>query len=105
MKVFIGLVVVIAIVWLLGAAIQGILYETALTSRRIWLFTWWFEKFAFGMVVGFGLGAIATWLGLRGRDRSPAPTGHGHPGRDHAQRTEEELAAMKRELSASDTDG
>jgi hypothetical protein len=102
-KVFIGLLVVIAVVWLLGAAVQGILYETALTSRRIWLFTWWFERFAFGMVVGFGLGAIATWLTLRGRDRSPAPTGHRRRGRDHAQRTEEELAALKRELS--DTDG
>jgi ABC-type nickel/cobalt efflux system permease component RcnA len=104
-RVFIGLLVVIAVVWLLGAAVQGILYATALTSHRIWLFTWWFERFAFGMVVGFGLGAIATWLALRGRDRSPTPTGHGHRARDHAQRTEEELATLKKELSASDTDG
>jgi hypothetical protein len=57
------------------------------------------------MVVGFGLGALATWLALRRRDRSPAAMGHGRPGRDHTQRTEEELAALKRELSASDTDG
>jgi ABC-type multidrug transport system fused ATPase/permease subunit len=104
-RVFLGLLAVIAVVWLLGAAVQGILFEAALTSRRIWLFTWWFERFAFGVVVGFGLGALATWLALRGRNRSTAPTRPRRSGHDQAERTEEELAALKRELSASDIDG
>lgn len=104
MRAFVALIGVLAVIWLLGAVTQGILFTTAVTTRRIWLFTWWFEKFAFGVVIGFALGAVLTWLALRRRNGSTAPVGHHRSGRDHAERTEEELAALRRELSASDTD-
>jgi type VI protein secretion system component VasK len=103
-RAFVALIGVLAVIWLLGAVAQGILFTTAVTTRRIWLFTWWFEKFAFGVVIGFALGAVLTWLALRRGNGSTAPVGHRRSGRDHAERTEEELAALRRELSASDTD-
>jgi hypothetical protein len=103
-RVFFVLVAVVAVIWLLGAAVQGILIETAVTTRRIWLFTWWFEKFAFGMVVGFAIGAVVTWLALRRGPPTFTPARQRDPARDHAKRTEEELAALREELSASDTD-
>jgi hypothetical protein len=92
-------IAVLAGIWLVGAAAQGILWATSLTSRRIWFFTWWFEKFAFGMVVGLALGAFLTWLALRGR------TGNiPRRRRSHAERTEEELAALREELSIPESD-
>jgi hypothetical protein len=101
-RAFVALIGVLAVIWVLGAVAQGILFTTAVTTRRIWLFTWWFEKFAFGVVVGFALGAVVTWLALRNR---PASGGRdGTRPRDHAARTEEELAALRAELSASDAD-
>jgi len=103
-KVFLGVVVVAAAVWLLGAAVQGILFETAMTTRRIWLFTWWFEKFAFGMVVGFVLGAVVTWFAFQKRNAPARSTAGGGPSHSPADRADEELAALRRELSASDTD-
>jgi hypothetical protein len=90
-------IAVLAAIWLVGAAVQGILFTTALTSRRIWFFTWWFEKFAFGMVVGLVLGAFLTWLALRGRS-ADTPRRR----RTHAERREEELAALREELSLPD---
>jgi hypothetical protein len=104
MRAFVALIGVLAVIWLLGAVAQGILFTTAVTTRRIWLFTWWFEKFAFGVIVGFALGVVVTWLALRNR---PAPRLGGRqrtPARDHAERTEEELAALRAELSASKPD-
>ena len=94
MRAVFAVIAVLAAVWLIGAAVQGILFTTALTSRRIWFFTWWFEKFAFGMVVGLVLGAFLTWLALRGRSADV-------PRRrlTHAERKEEELAALREELS------
>jgi ABC-type nickel/cobalt efflux system permease component RcnA len=97
-RAFVAVIAVLAAIWLVGAAAQGILFATSLTSRRIWLFTWWFEKFAFGMVVGFALGAFITWLSLRGR------TGDIPRRRSHAERTEDELAALREELSIPDPD-
>ena len=101
MRAFVAVIAVLAGIWLLGAVAQGILFATAVTTRRIWLFTWWFEKFAFGVVVGFALGAVATWLALRNRSGSFA-SDRRSTARDHAQRTEEELAKLREELSASD---
>jgi NADH:ubiquinone oxidoreductase subunit 6 (subunit J) len=103
-RAFVALIGVLAVIWLLGAVTQGILFTTAMTTRRIWLFTWWFEKFAFGVVIGFALGAVVTWLALRNRSPSPIRGRQGTPARDHAARTEEELAALRAELSASDAD-
>jgi ABC-type nickel/cobalt efflux system permease component RcnA len=98
-RAFVAVIAVLAAIWLVGAAAQGILFATSLTSRRIWLFTWWFEKFAFGMVVGFALGAFITWLTLRGRS-GDVPRRR----RTHAERTEEELAALREELSIPERD-
>jgi hypothetical protein len=70
-RAFVVVVGLLVAVWLVGAVVQGLLFTTAATSRRIWLFTWWFEKFAFGVVVGFVLGAVVTWLALRRGSRSP----------------------------------
>jgi hypothetical protein len=103
-RAFVALIGVLAVIWLLGAVAQGILFTTAVTTRRIWLFTWWFEKFAFGLVVGFALGAVVTWLALRSRPASRLRGRHETPTRDHAARTEEELAALRAELSASKPD-
>ena len=99
MRAFVAVIAVLAAIWLVGAAAQGILFATSLTSRRIWLFTWWFEKFAFGMVVGFALGALITWLTLRGRS-GDIPRLR----RSHAERREEELAALREELSITEGD-
>ena len=99
MRAFVAVIAVLATIWLVGAAAQGILFATSLTSRRIWLFTWWFEKFAFGMVVGFALGALITWLTLRGRS-GDIPRRR----RSHAERTEEELTALREELSITEGD-
>ena len=55
-------------IWLLGALAQGLLLETSLTARRIWIFSWWFQKFALGVLVGFVLGYVACLA--RGRRRS-----------------------------------
>lgn len=104
MKAFVALLAVLAGIWLLGAVAQGLLFATSVTSRRIWLFTWWFEKFAFGIVVGFALGAVVTWLALHNRSGSSPGGRYRARRRDHAERTEEELAALRAELSASDTD-
>jgi hypothetical protein len=103
-KAFLALLGVLAGIWLLGAVAQGLLFATSVTTRRIWLFTWWFEKFAFGVVVGFALGAVLTWLALRNRSGSSRGGRDRTRGRDHAERTEEELAALRAELSASDAD-
>ena len=99
MRAFVAVIAVLAAIWLVGAVAQGILFATAVTSRRIWFFTWWFEKFAFGMVIGFALGAFLTWLSLRGRSGD-----NPRRRRTHAERTDEELAALREELSISDAD-
>lgn len=104
MKAFVALLAVFAGIWLLGAVAQGLLFATSVTSRRIWLFTWWFEKFAFGIVVGFALGAVVTWLALHNRSASSPGGRYRTLGRDQAEHTEEELAALRAELSASDAD-
>jgi hypothetical protein len=104
MRAFVAIIGVLAVIWLLGAVAQGILFTTAVTTRRIWLFTWWFEKFAFGVIVGFALGAVVTWLALRKRSGSIVPARRRRTGSEHVERTEEELAALRAELSASDTD-
>jgi hypothetical protein len=104
MRAFVALIGVLAVIWLLGAVTQGILFTTAVTTRRIWLFTWWFEKFAFGVVIGFALGAVVTWLALRNRSAPRLRRRHETPARDHATRTEEELAALRAELAARDAD-
>lgn len=100
MRAFATLIAVLAAIWLLGAAAQGILFGASLTTRRIWLFTWWFEKFAFGMVVGFVLGAVVTWFALHKRPRWPGSRRDADGGREHAERTEEELAALREELAS-----
>lgn len=52
--------------WLLGALVQGILLSTSLMAHKIWLFGWRWERFAYGLVIGFVLGyAAALMLGRR----------------------------------------
>lgn len=54
-------------VWLLGAILQGLLLRLSVTSHRVWLFQFWFEKFAWGLVAGFVLGFIACLAFVRRR--------------------------------------
>jgi hypothetical protein len=65
----IALVVVgtLVAVWLLGAMVQGVLLKASIASHRIWLFNFWFEKFALGVLVGFVLGCVAGFAVLRRR--------------------------------------
>jgi hypothetical protein len=48
--------------WLLGAVAQGLLVSTSLTARKIWLFTWLWERFALGLVIGLVIGFLAALL-------------------------------------------
>jgi hypothetical protein len=38
-----------------------------LTARKIWLFTWLWERFALGLVIGFALGFLVAVLTARRR--------------------------------------
>jgi ABC-type antimicrobial peptide transport system permease subunit len=51
--------------WVLGAVAQGLLISTSLTARKIWLFTWLWERFALGLVIGFVIGFLAAVLTRR----------------------------------------
>jgi hypothetical protein len=55
----------IVAVWLVSALAQGVLLQTSLTARKIWLFELWFEKFGLGLLVGFVLGFLACLAFLR----------------------------------------
>jgi uncharacterized membrane-anchored protein YhcB (DUF1043 family) len=48
--------------WVLGAVAQELLISTSLTARKIWLFTWLWERFALGLVIGFIIGFLAALL-------------------------------------------
>jgi hypothetical protein len=48
--------------WVLGAVAQGLLISTSLTARKIWLFTWLWERFALGLVIGFIIGFLTASL-------------------------------------------
>lgn len=53
--------------WLVGALAQGILVSTSLTARKIWLFTWLWERFALGLLIGFACGFVAALVMVRRR--------------------------------------
>lgn len=48
--------------WLLGTVAQGLLISTSLTARKIWFFTWLWERFALGLVIGLIIGFLAAML-------------------------------------------
>jgi hypothetical protein len=56
-------------VWLLGAMLQGLFLRLSVTSHKLWLFQFWFEKFAWGLVAGFLLGFVACFSLVRRRAR------------------------------------
>jgi hypothetical protein len=66
-RVFLFAVAAVAAMWLFGALVQGLLVSTSLTARKIWLFTWLWERFALGLVIGFALGFLAALLTSRRR--------------------------------------
>jgi hypothetical protein len=53
--------------WLLGTLAQGLLISTSLTARKIWFFTWLWERFALGLVIGLLIGYLAGLLAARRR--------------------------------------
>ena len=53
--------------WLLGAMLQGLFLRLSVTSHKVWLFQFWFEKFAWGLVAGFLLGFVACFSLVRRR--------------------------------------
>ncbi|HYY34637.1 MAG TPA: hypothetical protein VE693_13800 [Gaiellaceae bacterium] len=66
-RIFLWLVGVVVAMWIFGALVQGLLVSTSLTARKIWLFTWLWERFALGLLVGFALGFGAALLTARRR--------------------------------------
>lgn len=52
-----------------GKGRQGLLLRLSLASHKVWLFQFWFEKFAWGLVAGFVLGFAACLAFAR---RGPA---------------------------------
>ena len=53
--------------WLLGALVQGLLLRLSVASHKVWLFQFWFEKFAWGLVAGFLLCFVACLALVRRR--------------------------------------
>jgi hypothetical protein len=66
-RIFLWLVGLVAAMWVFGALVQGVLVSTSLTARKIWLFTWLWERFALGLLVGFALGFLAALFVSRRR--------------------------------------
>jgi hypothetical protein len=56
-------------VWILASVAQGLLISTSLTARKIWLFTWLWERFALGLLIGIVIGFVAALT--MGRRRVP----------------------------------
>jgi NhaP-type Na+/H+ and K+/H+ antiporter len=68
----VGRVILVAIcvllgLWLVGSVAQGLLVSTSLTARKIWLFTWLWQRFALGLVIGIVIGYIGAQLTSRRR--------------------------------------
>jgi hypothetical protein len=68
----VGRVILIAIcllvgLWLVGSVAQGLLLSTSLTARKIWFFTWLWQRFALGLVIGIVIGYVGAQLTGRRR--------------------------------------
>ena len=68
-RIFLWLIAAVAAFWVFGAVVQGVLVSTSLTARKIWLFTWLWERFALGLLIGFVLGFAVAVIAGRGRPR------------------------------------
>jgi hypothetical protein len=66
-RIFLFLVGLAVAMWIFGTLVQGVLVSTSLTARKIWLFTWLWERFALGLVIGFALGFLVAVLTARRR--------------------------------------
>jgi hypothetical protein len=55
--------------WIVASVTQGLLISTSVTARRIWLFTWLWERFALGLLIGIVIGFVAALA--MGRRRVP----------------------------------
>jgi hypothetical protein len=103
----------LAAIWLLGALAQGLFLSASRASGKLYLFTWWFEKFALGLIVGLVIGFALAWLVLRRRDDQEAPRQAGGRARRPSgeafdslvEKADGELAALKAELAASQRRG
>jgi hypothetical protein len=85
--------------WLLGALVQGLLVSLSLTTRRFFLFYWWFQRFGLGVVVGFVLGLLVAWLASERRsDESRRAVEE--PRADHLEEARRQLRALQEEVRA-----
>jgi hypothetical protein len=66
-RVILVAICVLVALWLLGSVAQGLLLSTSLTARKIWLFTWLWQRFALGLVLGIAIGYIGAHLTSRRR--------------------------------------
>jgi hypothetical protein len=55
--------------WIVASVTQGLLISTSVTARKIWLFTWLWERFALGLLIGIVIGFVAALA--MGRRRVP----------------------------------
>jgi hypothetical protein len=55
--------------WVVAWVTQGLLISTSVTARKIWLFTWLWERFALGLLIGIVIGFVAALA--MGRRRVP----------------------------------
>jgi hypothetical protein len=46
--------------WVVASVTQGLLISTSVTARKIWLFTWLWERFALGLLIGIVIGFVAA---------------------------------------------
>lgn len=62
--VLVGVALLVGL-WLVGSLVQGLMLSTSLTARKIWFFTWLWQRFALGLLIGIVIGFVGAHLTSR----------------------------------------